>query len=161
MRCTSASVVRSQKNDNFLSLSNFWTTGSPRYSRTFYLRICLFTFEKWPKMTILQSKMDFLSANSRFAVQNDGTYLPRITRETCTFKVSFCSLPAWAIGSNKKGRTVKVEQNFKTKVDWKNTFRQQDKWKDHQILGRVTCAVTCLLWPLVTNGRYSEIRCVI
>ena len=28
--------------------------------------------------------MDFLSANSRFAVQNDGTYLPRIMRETCT-----------------------------------------------------------------------------
>jgi len=28
--------------------------------------------------------MDFLSANSGFAVQNDGTYLPRITRETCT-----------------------------------------------------------------------------
>ncbi len=27
--------------------------------------------------------MDFLSANSGFAVQNDGTYLPRITRETC------------------------------------------------------------------------------
>ncbi len=29
--------------------------------------------------------MDFLSANSGFAVQNDGTYLPRITRETCTY----------------------------------------------------------------------------
>ncbi len=27
--------------------------------------------------------MDFLTANSRFAVQNDGTYLPLITRETC------------------------------------------------------------------------------
>jgi hypothetical protein len=35
-------------------------------------------------MSIFQLKMDFLSANSRFAVQNDGTYLPRITRETCT-----------------------------------------------------------------------------
>jgi hypothetical protein len=34
-------------------------------------------------MTLFQSKMDFLSANSRFAVQNDGTYIPRITRETC------------------------------------------------------------------------------
>jgi hypothetical protein len=32
---------------------------------------------------IYQSKMNFLSANSRFAVQNDGTYLLRITRETC------------------------------------------------------------------------------
>jgi hypothetical protein len=35
------------------------------------------------KGTILQSKMDILSANSRFAVQNDGTYKSRITRETC------------------------------------------------------------------------------
>ncbi len=26
--------------------------------------------------------MDFLPANSGFAVQNDGKYLPRITRET-------------------------------------------------------------------------------
>ena len=29
--------------------------------------------------------MDFLSANSRFPVQNVGTYLPRITRETCNW----------------------------------------------------------------------------
>ncbi len=43
----------------------------------------LISFEKWPKMTLFQSKMDFLSANSRFAVQNDRTYLPLITRETC------------------------------------------------------------------------------
>ena len=28
--------------------------------------------------------MDFLSSNSGFAVQNDRTYLPRITRETCS-----------------------------------------------------------------------------
>ena len=34
-------------------------------------------------MTIFSSKMDFLSANSGFAVQNDRTYLPRIMRETC------------------------------------------------------------------------------
>jgi hypothetical protein len=34
-------------------------------------------------MTIFQSKMDFLSANSRFGDLNDGTYLPQITRETC------------------------------------------------------------------------------
>ena len=47
---------------------------SPCYLRTIYLRI---TFHNW-------SKMDFLSANSRFAVQNDGKYVPRITRETCT-----------------------------------------------------------------------------
>jgi len=30
--------------------------------------------------------MDFLSANSGFAVQNDGTNLLRITRETCNRK---------------------------------------------------------------------------
>jgi hypothetical protein len=35
------------------------------------------------KITIFQSKLDFLSANSRFAVQNGGPNLPRITRETC------------------------------------------------------------------------------
>ncbi len=64
-------------------LCNIKNTGGPRYSRTFYLRIRLFTFEKRPKMTLFQSKMDFLSVNSRFAVQNDRTYLPRITRETC------------------------------------------------------------------------------
>jgi hypothetical protein len=61
------------------------STGSPRYSRTFYLRIRSFTLEKRSKMIIFQSKMNFLSANSRFAVQNDGTYLLRITRETCTY----------------------------------------------------------------------------
>jgi hypothetical protein len=31
-------------------------------------------------------KCTFLSANSRFAVQNNGTYLLRITRETCIAK---------------------------------------------------------------------------
>jgi hypothetical protein len=30
--------------------------------------------------------MDFSSANSRFAVQNDGPHLPQITRETCAIK---------------------------------------------------------------------------
>ncbi len=33
-------------------------------------------------MTIFQSKIYFLSANSIFAVQKDVTYLPQITRET-------------------------------------------------------------------------------
>ena len=33
---------------------------------------------------VFQSKMDFSSANSGFAVQNGRTYLRRITRETCT-----------------------------------------------------------------------------
>jgi hypothetical protein len=42
-------------------------------------------------MTIFQSKMAFLSANSRFAVQNDRMYLPRITRETCTVNCCYLS----------------------------------------------------------------------
>ena len=54
----------------------FDCTGSPRYSRTLYLRIRLLSFQNL-------SKMDFLSANSGFAVQNLKTYLPQITRETC------------------------------------------------------------------------------
>ncbi len=37
-------------------------------------------------MTLFQSKTVFLTAISRFAVQNDRTYLPRITRETCTWQ---------------------------------------------------------------------------
>jgi hypothetical protein len=46
------------------------------------LFICEFAYShckygsKWP---FFPSKMDYLSANSRFAVPNDGTYLPRIT----------------------------------------------------------------------------------
>ncbi len=40
--------------------------------------------QKESKIAIFHSKMDFLPANSRFAVQNDGSYLPRITWETCT-----------------------------------------------------------------------------
>ncbi len=75
--------TRKKKSLHLFHQFHFITTGGPRYSRTFYLRIRLFAFEKWPKVTLFQSKMDFLSANSRFAVQNDGTYLPRITRETC------------------------------------------------------------------------------
>ncbi len=135
----------------------------PSLFADFYLRIRLFTFEKWPKMTILKSKMDFCSANSRFEVQNDGTYLPRITRETCTFKVSCCSLPAWAIGSNKKGRTIKVEQNFETKVDWGNTSRQQDQRKDHLKLWRVTCDACrdVLIVTLLTDGCCTGVKSVI
>ncbi len=44
------------------------------------LFICEFTLVK---MILFHSKKDFLSANSRFANQNHGTYLPRITTETC------------------------------------------------------------------------------
>ncbi len=65
----------------------------PCYSQTYNLCIRLYTFEKWSKITICQSKMDFLSANSRFAVQNDWTYLPRITKETCVQRPP--SSPQW------------------------------------------------------------------
>ncbi len=50
------------------------------------LFLCKFAYshrQKESKITIFQSKLDFLSANSRFAVQNGGPYLPRITMETC------------------------------------------------------------------------------
>ncbi len=41
--------------------------------------------KKWTEMTIFQSKMDFLPANSRLLeIINDGTFLPRITRENCS-----------------------------------------------------------------------------
>ncbi len=53
------------------------------------LFICEFAYshwQKWSKMTIFKSKTAFLSAISRFAVQSGETYLPRITRETCTLK---------------------------------------------------------------------------
>ncbi len=83
-----AEWVQKFQDKQTLILPSEYNTGGPRYSRTFYLRICLFTLEKWFKMTIFQSKMDFLSANSGFAVQNDPTYLPRITRETCSSQVS-------------------------------------------------------------------------
>ncbi len=66
-------------------------TGGPRYSRTFYLQIRLLTFENRSKMIIFQSKIDLLSANSWFTVQNDGTYLPRIMRETCTINAIIIS----------------------------------------------------------------------
>ena len=42
-----------------------------------------FSSQKWP---FSSQKLDFSSANSRFTVQNDGMYLPGITRETCINK---------------------------------------------------------------------------
>ncbi len=57
-------------------------TGGPRYSRTFYLRIRLFTLTKLVKNDNFLVKNGFSFANSGFTVQNDGTYLPWITRET-------------------------------------------------------------------------------
>ncbi len=51
--------------------------------------ICEFTYshwQNWSKMTIFKLKLDFLSANSGSCmVQNDRTYLPWITSETCSY----------------------------------------------------------------------------
>ncbi len=62
------------------------STGGPRYSRTFYLQICLFTIEKWPKMTLLQSKWTFyLRIQDLRSKMTERIYLEsRIKRETCT-----------------------------------------------------------------------------
>ncbi len=49
-------------------------------------------WQKWSKMTSFLSIINFLSANSRFAVlteYNDRTYLPRITREMCIFVINY------------------------------------------------------------------------
>ncbi len=51
------------------------------------LFICEFAYSHFKNcfyMPNFQSKCVFLSANSVFEVQNCGTYLPRITRLTCT-----------------------------------------------------------------------------
>jgi hypothetical protein len=45
------------------------TTGGPCYSLIFYLRIRLFTSAKTVNLTIFQSNIPFLSANSRYAVK--------------------------------------------------------------------------------------------
>ncbi len=42
------------------------------------------------KMTIFQPKINFLSANSRFTVQNGATYLPRMTMKTCIYLKLTC-----------------------------------------------------------------------
>ncbi len=58
---------------------------SDKWVKHFYKRTIMFTFHLNDlKCTGCPRYLqDFLSANSRFAVQNDGTYLPRISRETC------------------------------------------------------------------------------
>ncbi len=56
-------------------------TGGPRYSRTFYLQICLLLSTKMVQNNNFPVKNGLFSANSSFAVQNDGPYLPQITRE--------------------------------------------------------------------------------
>ncbi len=67
---TSHSEVRFECKSKLLKGTILRNTGGPRYSRTFYLRISLFA------MSIFQSKkMDFSSANSRFAGQKNAGYV--------------------------------------------------------------------------------------
>ena len=68
-------------------------------------------------MTISLSKMDFLYANSIFAVQNEGTYLPRITRETCTL----FGLQAQDNVTRLEGEKVRLETDLKR---LENEFRE-------------------------------------
>ncbi len=61
-------------------------TGGPRYSRSFYLRIRLFTLRKMVRTDNFTDKNGLFFCEFKFAVKNDETYLPRITRETCIGK---------------------------------------------------------------------------
>ncbi len=77
--------------------------------------ICEFAYSDWKKlsaMLIFQSKVEFLSANSRFAVQNDRTYLPRITRETCMRNSQICELSRKMASM----KVTRIEINFKIKL---------------------------------------------
>ena len=88
------------KADKFEKIINYlkWSISSPKWYNGIgigvqatvliirALLICELSYshrQNCSKLPIFQSKMDFLSANSVFAVQNDGSYLPRITRENC------------------------------------------------------------------------------
>jgi hypothetical protein len=78
--------------------------------------MCKFAYshpQKESKITIFQSKLDFLSANSRFAVQNGGPYLPRITRETCNHIFSCYAFK-------------NVKSSLITKIEDKTMFGQID-----------------------------------
>ncbi len=50
------------------------SAGGPRYSRTFYLRINLFTLEKRSKMTTFQSKMDCMEWNVFTTINERNLY---------------------------------------------------------------------------------------
>ncbi len=76
----------------------FDCTDCPRNSRTFYLQICWFTLGKVVQNNNFLAQMDFLYANSVFEVQNEGTYLPRISRETCTrFRPFISEWNSWLV----------------------------------------------------------------
>ncbi len=76
-------------------------------------------------MTLFQSKMDFLSANSRFAVQNDGTYPPRITRETCTcfFRHAYSTFQDFSGLNTKREKSRQFLTVYELEVSSKATIR--------------------------------------
>ena len=64
------------------------------------LFICEFAYslmKNWSERPNFQSKCVFLSANSVFAVRNSRTYLPRITRPTCTYVKAKHYVLLWCI----------------------------------------------------------------
>ncbi len=104
------------KTDTRLFLTEFWQRpGLPRYLRTFIFKFACSHCQNGPiKLRIFQLKLNSLFANSRFAIQNDWTYLPRITRKTCTH------------GKNKMSE-IKVKSFYK-KMVWNYFFQEQILW---------------------------------
>ncbi len=86
----------SSKDGSIQVSSTQFNTDSLVIGGFFYLRIRLLILPKMVKMIIFKSKRNFLSENSRFAVQNGGTYLPQITRETCML-MRRCSEPSFIV----------------------------------------------------------------
>ncbi len=90
------------------------------------LFICEFAYshwKKWSKNDDFPVKNRLLSANSRFAVQNDGTYLQRITRETCFY----ISCQKW-LNSNHLSSFTKLKSEtlcwyFCTRSLWDSNYR--------------------------------------
>jgi len=96
-------------------------TGDPCYLRTFYLQICLFTLTKLIKNDNFLVKNGLLSANSVFGVQNDGTYLPRITSETCIQNIP--NIPCFEFCKNTKVGIFCLSQGLKRNyIDKLGTF---------------------------------------
>ncbi len=72
------------RKDRLTERLRLWISSTAHVIRGLF--ICEFAYSHLkndPKWQFSSQKMDLLFANSRFVVHNDGTYLPRITRETC------------------------------------------------------------------------------
>ncbi len=90
------------------------------------LFICEFAvshFKNWYKMPNSWSKCAFLSANSIFAVQNSGTYLPRITRPTCTMFYLKTVLWCWDVNLHK----------LNVSWSWLNVLKLKKIWSDNEL----------------------------